>query len=882
MKGTQMSLRPPSTNYYWNKFKQVASYLFPNQSRLPGALKSAAQGAAIALSTVVVVSTLIAFVLLLSQKSFDLVSVLLAGVAVTLGSFGAVLVVDPSISLLTDLGSDVNFGLHSVTIAAITLAIVYSVSRKVARASRSNESYDLSPLHLGLGFALMTFGISYVSTGVSNTTFGQVNLQGITLLSTLFVFAIVWGTSYAGQARGLSSGSDFDYVWKWITKAIKNFVLIYTVLIVFALIVLIIRTIIEPKYAYASEPVAMTLNLTPDQSLWIFVGVVLYGANLLVQFFLSAVGINVGLVIQGNPDVVNLLSSIDTNVLSNASQWSYNLLGPWGYIGVLVLVTLVALVSGARAADQVGAKFHGVSTYFKALFIGLFVSLSTLFIASVQLSVNLTPLEGETISGGFAWGASLIGVIAFSTALIFVAHQSAGRSFDYMASAFPKLVLGKRETGLNGPAVPGAKLFGIVTISAILLVAATPIAASSINRISALVDGPVQVGEKVSKTLTSATIKDLKAFLNPKGSTSSKWLSSKVLEAAQPSEGYTSKVIVTNSLDKSWEPGNLDATIVIELEKDGKTISKTFETTSTLVTNGLLNHVKYEPVIAPTTVEVALSKFLKGQKDLEITLNGEKVKPGKYFAIPGVYKTKAAGYKLVAATESTIYVENESQLVKIGYKVELPEGGAAKLDKALQAKADKCLKVSSVGSGTCVTKNDITKNAVMDSTAVAPSEFFDYRDYNFKSGPVICDKNNRKDSLLKANEEESSTECSSEVSFSRDYYKTAKRQVPNYTLKSVCVGGDVTPNGDRAYFDYTDEWEYFENIYRDTNGDLWLESSLTYDYCASQQERRVRDGNKTELVRGAKISTVKMTSTVSTTQKVKGTLLENGDFKVTQ
>jgi hypothetical protein len=879
MKGTHMSLRPPSTNYYWNKFKQVASHLFPDQSRLPGALKSAAQGAAIALSTVVIVSTLIAFVLLLSQKSTDLVSVLLAGVAVTLGSFGAVLVVDPSISLTTDLGSDVNFGLHSVTIAAITLAIVYSVSRKVASASRSNESYDLSPLHLGLGFALMTFGISYVSTGVSNTTSGQVNLQGITLLSTLFVFAIVWASSYAGQARGLSGGSDFDYVWKWITKAIKNFVLIYTVLIVFAFIVLIIRTIIEPKYAVASEPVAMTLNLTPDQSLWIFVGVVLYGANLLVQFFLSAVGINVGLEIQGSSGVVNLLSSIDSNVLGNASQWSYSLLGPWGYIGVLVLVTIVALVSGARAADQVGAKFHGVSTYFKALFIGLFVSLSTLFVASVQLSVNLTPLEGESISGGFVWGASLLGVIAFATALIFVAHQSAGRSFDYMASAFPKLVLGKRESGLNGPAFPGARLFGLVTISAILLVAATPIAASSTNRISALVDGPVQVGEKVSKTLTSATIRDLKEFLNPKGSTSSKWLSSKVLEAAQPFEGYTSKVIVTNSLDKSWEPGNLDATIVIELEKDGKTISKTFETTSTLTTNGLLNHVKYEPVIAPTTVEVTLSKFLKGQKDIKITLNGEKVKPGKYFAIPGVYKTKAAGYKLVAATESTIYVENESQLVKIGYKVALPEGGSAKLDKAIQVKADKCLKVASSGSGDCVSKKDIVDVSSIASSESAPSEFFDFRDYNFSSGTVNCDAENRKDSLVTAKEAKSTSDCQTDVTFSRDYYKTAKRQVPNYITTEVCVAGYLSPYGYRIIRSSYDWWDE-ETYYYDTSGYAWSSYELEYDSCVTTQMKSVRDGTRTELIRGSKISTLKMTSSVTKKISVQGSLMDSGEFKV--
>jgi hypothetical protein len=592
---------------------------------------------------------------------------------------------------------------------------------------------------------------------------------------------------------------------------------------------------------------------------------------------LSAVGINVGLEIQGSSGVVNLLSSIDANVLGNASQWSYNLLGPWGYIGVLVLVTLVALVSGARAADQVGAKFHGVSTYFKALFIGLFVSLSTLFIASVQLSVNYSPLEGESISGGFVWGASLIGVMAFSTALIFVAHQSAGRSFDFMASAFPKLVLGNRESGLNGPEFPGARVFGIVTISAILLVAATPIGASSTNRISALVDGPVQVGENVSKTLTSATIKDLKAFLNPKGSTSSKWLSSKVLEAAQPSEGYTSKVIVTNSLDKSWEPGNLDATIVIELEKDGKTISKTFETTSTLVTNGLLNHVKYEPVIAPTTVEVTLSKFLKGKKDLEITLNGEKVKPGKYFAIPGVYKTKAAGYKLVAATESTVYVENESQVVKIGYKVELPEGGAAKLDKAILEKAVDCFKITSVGKSKCVTLSEL------DSTTEdeVPSKFFDYVDTGYSSSESRC-SDNRKDVLLSAESAKSVSSCSTQVKFNRTFYSSKPKQVPKYAYETRCVAewisSDSSTYGEVLTYRYG--WDGY-NFY-DSRDYSYPSGARYFDDCYDTREVRVQDGYETIQVRGAKISSASMTAEVKKEISVIGKLSAQNSFSVTK
>jgi hypothetical protein len=863
------------------KLKQVIAAVFPDQNRISGALRSSARGASVALSAVVATSALLAVVLLISEKTSDLASILLAGSAVAIGSFGAMLLVEPSGASLPALGAELSFGLHSVTVAAITLAVVHSLSRRASKADISYERSELSPIHLAVGFTAMTFGISYIAQGLAVTTVGQVAFRGMTLLSAAFVFALVWAASYAGKIRGRSGSSDFEYVWKWITKAIKNFVVIYTVLIVFAFVVLFIRNLIEPKYAIASEPVAMSLNLSPDQGLWVLVGFILYGANLLIQFFLMAMGINVGLDVQGSQGLTGLLSSLDANLLGNASQWLFNLIGPWGYMGVLVLVTLVAFVSGAKAADQVGAKFHGVSTYLKALFIGLFVSLSIVFLASIQLSVEVTPLEGEVISSGLVWGASTLAVFAFGTFFIFLAHQSAGRSFDFMATAFPRLVQGKRNSGLRGEAHPGARVFGLVAIAAILLVAATPIAASTVNRVSALTDGPNQVGENASKTLTSAPIKELKEFLNPNASRAHNWLSSKVLEAAQPSEGYTSKVLVVNGLDKSWEPGNLDATIIIELEKDGKTISKTFETTSTQKTSGLLTTVKYEPVVSPTTVEVQLSKFLKGQKDLAITLNGEKLKPGKYFAIPGVYKTKAAGYKLVAATESTIYVENESQLIKIGYNVALPAGGAAKLDSAIQAKADKCLKVSKAGSGTCVTKDQIVKGGTLADGTSEPEKYYDFRDYNFESGSPKCDKGNRKDSLVTSSKSESSTVCQTDVVFSRDYYETASRQVPNYVFENVCSPGWLAPNGlPGRITSYDAYWDVY--IFTDTSGRTWWETNMTYDNCATTTTRRVQDGTKTELYRGAKISTVTLNTKVSKELVVTGSLLANGEFRVAE
>jgi hypothetical protein len=284
-------------------------------------------------------------------------------------------------------------------------------------------------------------------------------------------------------------------------------------------------------------------------------------------------------------------------------------------------------------------------------------------------------------------------------------------------------------------------------------------------------------------------------------------------------------------------------------------------------------------MISPTTVEVTLSKFLKNRKNLKIKLNGESVTPGNYFAIPGVYSVKADGYKLVAPTDSTIYVENEAQVVGIGYKVKLPNGGGNKLNSGTKAKANSCMTVSKSGVGKCISKKEVVDKSSLASTDSVPEKYFDFRDYNFKSGAVTCKADKRKDSLVTAKVAKATTECEVEITFSRDYYKTEKRQVPNFVTTEVCVGGYESPYGARITGSEYDYWtdEYY---YTDTSGLYWSLDSLEYDNCSTTQTKTVRDGNRTELVRGSKISTVKMTSSVTKKISVKGTLLDNGDFKV--
>ncbi|NDC47897.1 MAG: hypothetical protein EBZ61_02235 [Micrococcales bacterium] len=868
----------PSENYYWNKLKHLASKFFPKASGLPAAAKSLAVGASLAVGITVAFTTILAIVLLISEKVSDLGSLVRAGVYLSLGSYGAIL--DFSNVGVAQTGLLVNqsgVGIHSLSIFLVVFTFAYQITKRAGKRKHGlKDSIEISPLHLALGFALASSAISFISQGNSSiSSYASFESKPLGLTSFLTVFSLTYVSSYLGWLKSSPELSETNSIWLWLGKATRTFVVIYSGLIAIALLVLFVRNLIEPDFAISSHPVETATSLTPDQSLWIAMGVVLFGLNLLAQFFFLAMGLNVGLESQG---AGALLSSLDPTLLEYSNLWTYTLLGPWAYIGVLVLVSVVALISGAAATDALAKKVSGVLRFQQAYLGAIFATAAVWLLTGIQATASTTA-EESTYTSTLIWGASLISAMAFATAVSFLAWSGGGKSYRFVASAFPRLVQWRRQSGLLEQQSYDGRVFGIFVKSLVALACLIPLGASSINRVTAYTDGPVQVGEEVAKTLTSGSIAEVKKLLSVNSGSGTKWLAEAILKKAQPTEGYSSTIVVTNNLNEPWQPGNLDAKIEITFAKDdSSSIVSKIGTSSTLITSGLLNRVNYEAVPTAVKISFVTNPFLKENKKFAFKVNGTTIKAGTFFAIPGNYQVVAEGYKLIAPTNLSISTTKSRHEMKIGYEIKLPDGSQDVIAKATQSEADKCLKVSSSGNGDCITRKEITENAVIDE-GKAPEKYFEFEDSNFVTKEIKCSNSDLKYTLLAADRASVTAKCSAEISQTRTFYDSQPKRVPKYETRSECVGRLLSGDGDPvSYYGYN-SW-YGEDVYEDIYGNLWLGSSTYYDDCYSTRDVRVQNGFETIQVRGKKISSVELSSSVSKSIKISVSLTSENKLKI--
>jgi hypothetical protein len=864
-----MSKTSSSSNIYVAKLVNLKNFILPQGEDLKSAVSALLRGSSILLALSSGFSAFLALGMFLS-KTISEADVLRAALGLSLSGFGAM--ADLSGGSLFGLGSagavTFSIGIHSGLIALIGFWVIWMVSRR--HSSRNETSYT-TPIYLALGFTGLSWLIGFLIQGEISAGVGSISLKPMSITSAVLVFVFAWIAASRGQiASNVASAGRFGQLFYWIGRALSNYLVLYTVLDVIALIVLGIRSAIEPTYAYASDPVSLSsISLTPEQQTLVIYGLLLFVVNAFYQALFVTMGINAGF------ENFSSNSAFDFNQLAGSSVaprsfWIYDSLGAPAFIGIALLVIVAALISGAAASSRHGIKFRSSKRYWQALGLGLLLSIGLAYITGVQASAEQIGSDGKTTSALLAfYGASLLSFIAMATLVISSAFLASEKAYSFIASGFPNLVIRLQggstleSRNLNG------RVFGFTVKLLILAVIATPITASTIDRVSALTSGPNQLGEQIAKDIQTKAIQDLKLELNPTGSRAHTWFSDKVLGKTQPKETYNVNVKTVNYLNKDWQPGNLDAVVTVELANGSKKFYYSFDTSSEIThPSWLLTHVNYTPKLSPSSVTIQVNPQLSQDVVKGLTINGEVVKPGTYFGVPGAYAVKAGGSKLIAPTDNKFYASTGS-VIKVGYGVTLPAGAAASLDNALVSKAQDCFKVSTSGTSTCFSTKDL--NATI-SSGTEPTDAFDFTDSNFKSSSVICD-GKRSDNLLSASSEKSSKNCSATVTFTRTYYKGSSKQVPNYVTNKTCEGGAfvyqhirVSNGGDGYYYD--------------SNGNIYYPEDITYDSCYYNSTTRYLDGYKTVSIRSSQIGTTTMTASSSRTFTVTGTLNANGSFSV--
>lgn len=862
-----------------DRVQAMVARLIPGPVNSTSSLRDIGRGAGMALAITATMTFVVGVGILLSQRIQDPNSILLIGLVLTLSSFGSL--VDMNLATFgwdgtafASQSSSATIGIHSGTIAAITIAAIFLYNRRLARLSMKDlTSSRTSPLHFAIGFILMVTGMSFIAQFNNITMDGQATVTGISLLSLVFVFGLVWLASLAGSSADSSNAKVTEVIWLWTIRSLRNFAFIYVSLLVIILYLYLLTAGMDPKFGVASYPQGISFNMTPEQILAALAVIVLFGLNIIAFIFFYAIGINIGFDLGGN-QLGALISTFTSQFDFQSFQWIYTTMGPLVYVGVLALVTLVALIAGAAASNKVRARITGIINFWKSLFVALFLSLSLLYFSGIQSWVEYGAEEAQD-SAFFLLGASIITTVSVTTVILFLAFKAGGTKFAFMSSAFPRLVLGKRGSMLGDQRISSARTFGVFVTAFGIILAGLPLSIATYNRFSPYVDGPFQVGSAVSQNLTTASIGDLKKYLNPNSLKDYRWLDGKILSKAQPVEGFSTDIKVQNSLAQAWVPGNLDATIFVTLRNGMNSIVQVVPTTSEYKANGLIKHANYSPILSPSTLDLSVSKFLSGNKKLSYTVNGQKVKAGTYYAIPGVYHVKADGYKLVAPTDRAYFIGGGTNLIDVGYSVKLPKGADKILKSGIESKAKDCMKLDKSGLADCFNLKEDNLISFDPYAAYVPESYFDYSDSNYKTESVVCEHAGREDALVTSSVAISVVTCTAKISLTRTFYKSTTKKVPNYQQRAACVGAYVDPFGSTVYYD---EWEGY---WISEEGDWWEDDYIEWDPCHSEKTETYQDGYTTKEIRGEKISSHKVSTEVSELISVTGTLLENGTFKVT-
>jgi len=864
------------SNIYLKKLTELKDFFLPQGEKLKSAVSAMLRGSSLALSLVAGFTAFLCLGMLLSKSVFG-PSVLRASLALTLSGFGSIVDFAGGGMFATQgtTNSAFGVGLHAGLISIVGFWAIWLFSR---RYSLKHDVDYSTPIYVAFGFTSFSWLLGLISQGDVDIDLGYASVRPMSFLSFLLVFAFSWIASSRGQiSNQIEKASGINQAFYWVGRALSNFVVIYTVIVIIGLIVFGIRNLIEPHFAVASLPVQPAeIKLSVEQQTLAVYAFLLFTANAFFQALFVAMGMNFGMEYQG------LGSGIDFSAVpgfSSAPQslWIYDTLGAPAFIGISVLVVIVALISGAAAAARTGIQFKTTKIYWQSLGFGLLLSLGLAYMTSLQVYADQASADGKSASTLWIfYGAYMLSLIAFSTIAISAAFLASERAFTFIASGFPTLVLRLQAAAALEKRMISGRIFGIATKLLLLAVIATPLTASTINRVSALTDGPTQLGQKVATEIETMTLKDLKAHINPTGSKAHAWLSDKILGKAQPKSGYEVSIQTLNKLGKAWEPGNLDAEVTIEFSKAGQKFDYLFDTSSKVNNpSWLLTHVTYSPKLTPAALTIQVNPQLGKDQLKSLTVNGEAVQAGTYFSVPGVYSVKSGGFKLIAPTDKKFYASTDST-IKVGFQIALPTGAASKLDKALLEKAASCFQVTLNGSSKCFTAKDLQPSVTSGSE---PATYFDYADSNFKSSGITCG-GTRSDKLVSSTSEASSSGCSATVTFTRTYFQSKPKLVPRYSYTDQCVQAEISDYYQTygEVLDYRNGWNGWG--YYDSN-DYWIGGADRHtDYCYSTEQVRVQDGYDTIQVRGSKIGSSNMSALANKTLTVTGTLNNDNSFAV--
>lgn len=749
----------------------------------------------------------------------------------------------------------------ALTLILAIVAYKRGRNRQVTEVSeKGSESTSFTyALGLGMGFASLATAATFFISGVVAST-GFVSIEPTSVITWLSMVLVLGLPAWLGGLRETTSKRGSS-PWLWFYSALRTFTVSYAALIVLALVVVWLYFVITPVFAMSTPTVnpGAPAKLTDEQTRGILVGIV--GVLLLLPTILFyglsfGLGANVGL--QTDIQGVNLLevlnSFLPTQYISGVGNSSLQSSFGWGPLASsMLLVSVLALVAGTAAAY----KTQSAINFKKHFLVSLFATVASAFTLSYLTSLSLawTNRGKETndiTDGALALQSGLISVGTTASSLLLIcalialfATLGASTAMQFTSSAFPR-ILSRITSGRSTYTEPrelSAVVFGAVVVVAIAAAAIIPVAGASFVRAWASADGPSSKFNAIADELQKGDVEALKERFYNEETSYLAWFPDKVLKAALPTASMGKNISLKNFSKENWQVGNLDAIGTVTWRLPADELIKL-----TLVAEGkvkdpeaLFKHPEFKVQDTSLLVGVAAGEFMTPTGKANLKVNGQKTVAGTYNALPGAYVVTTDAYKLVAATKETFvttavlndYTAIESPSLKKEYE--------AILDKEINRLAKACSTFTEINKANCFTLEEIYNNRT-DKSKKTPSEYFAFQTKGFKVTGFSCSATSA-DELLSASHVVRYKDCSVQMKFTLDYYKskTEVRGISRQETYNACP-------------EFTD--------------------------AVCSRNRTIGLGSKTVEVRGDKIASAEFTSTVPFVRSAMGFLDAKDKFSI--
>ena len=323
--------------------------------------------------------------------------------------------------------------------------------------------------------------------------------------------------------------------------------------------------------------------------------------------------------------------------------------------------------------------------------------------------------------------------------------------------------------------LPETLFWSFVSLSFLAVIGA-PLAFGLIERSLAQENTPLEAARDFMQSLQIEDAAGLRALFP--SSDSGRWLPDSVLEGTQPELDTKTEFRITSDLGREWQEGELDAHGVLTWDVDGEPIQ--WETTFSSSISRLWGYARfpqYEVVAKPVSIEITVDEKAAAVSDARLTVNGEEISAGTFFAIPGHYEFSRDGILLLAPFSETVSTTATNHEISVESVLSLPGSADSALGDAINERRDSC---GTISRPNCYDRDSIERNLKRISGS-KPSSFFDSVSSGLKDGGIKCW--DADDYLLSASEMVRTVKCEQAVTSQTTYYDSRRIADPVYSVR---------------------------------------------------------------------------------------------------